>query len=66
MGVVAPLALQATPPFEKVAYLRLVDSLGNPKLCLAMSESAVLAIVAVAILDEGPAQLRFLEVGRLT
>jgi hypothetical protein len=65
MGMIAALTLQATPPLEEVAHLRLVDTLGDSKFRLAVSKATIFAIIAIAVLHEGLAQLRFFKVGLL-
>lgn len=58
--MVAPVALFAVATLEKVADLRLVDSLGDTEISIAVSERAVLVIAAT--LQERPAELCLLQV----
>jgi hypothetical protein len=65
MCVVATLTLQTTAPLEEMADLCLVNALGDAEFSLSMSKTAVLTIVAVAVLDKSLAELRLFEVGLL-
>mmetsp|Transcript_108972 Transcript_108972/g.307121 ORF Transcript_108972/g.307121 Transcript_108972/m.307121 type:complete len:293 (-) Transcript_108972:318-1196(-) len=62
MGMIAAVALQATPPLEKVAHLRFVDAICDPQFGLAMGEDAILTIYAMPVLRPGLTQLRLLQV----